>query len=248
MFAQKSSDDYIKQITNIEEIGGMKGHCAIVVNQYESSTYLTYHDIDANNKIKDGKFIDIAQAVKALASLKDEPIESESNWIDTDILYSSDNQLIWYVPAQKRTLWFVASENKFSVKVHTPSFVFSLNRNARRLRVFSCKSKSRPTPETKLYNAPLMNVSLDGSLCLGSATLPDNVQSDSKQIRTACESALFDTNFSHVNNSKTFKSKKEVTTTGHVAFWKKFEKENREPKASELVLSTVSFKTLTQGA
>ncbi|MDN3384468.1 PRTRC system protein B [Pseudoalteromonas sp. APC 3358] len=248
MFAQKSSDDFIKQITNIEEIGGMKGHCAIVVNQYESSTYLTYHDIDTNNKIKDGKFIDIAQAVKALATLNDEPIESECNWIDTDILYSSDNQLIWYVPAQKRTLWFVASENKFSLKVHTPSFVFALNRNARKLRVFSCKSKSRPTPESKLYNAPLMNVSLDGSLCLGSATLPDNVQSDSKQIRNACESALFDTNFSHVNNSKTFKSKKEVTTTGHVAFWKKFEKENREPKASELVLSTVSFKTLTQGA
>lgn len=247
MFAAKNSDDYIKQITNIEEMGGMKGHFAIVVNQYDSSTYLTYHEIDAGNKIKDGKFIDISQAIKGLTSLDDTPFESESYWNDSDVLYSSDRQLIWYVPAKKRTLWFTAHDGKFSVKAHTPSFVFVLNRQHRGLRVFCSKSKSRPTPQTKLYNAPLMNISLNGALCLGSATLPDNLQSDSKQLRNACESVLFDTNFSHINNPKTFKSKKEVSTKAHVSFWKKLEKENRQPKAAELVLSSVSFKSLTQG-
>tara|TARA_B100001059_G_C17685305_1_gene501997 strand:+ start:121 stop:876 length:756 start_codon:yes stop_codon:yes gene_type:complete len=248
VFAQKSSDDYIKHIDDIAEIGGLKGHCAIVVNQYQGSAYLTYHDIDDQNKIKDGKFIDIPQAVKALATLNPDANDDETNWVDTDVLYTSDALLIWYAPAQLRTLWFTSGEEKFSIRVHTPSFVFSLNRNARRLNVFACKSKSRPTPDTKLYNAPLMNVSQSGDLCLGSAKLPDNLQSDSKKLRKACEAALFDTNFSHVNNYETFKSKKKVTTAGHIAFWKKLEKENRAPKASELVLSTVSFKTLTQGA
>ncbi|MGO2276227.1 hypothetical protein [Pseudoalteromonas nigrifaciens] len=247
MFAAKNNDDYISQITNIDDIGGIKGHCAIVVNEYDSATYLTYHEIDESNKIKDGKFIDISQAIKALAALNADPVEDESNWIDTDILYSSESQLIWYVPAQKRSIWFATSTSKFKVHAHTPAFILAMERNRRSLKVFCCKSKSRPTPETKLYNAPLMNIGLDGALCLGSAPLPSNLQSDSKQVRLACESALFESNFSHVNNQKTFKSKKNISSQAHIAFWQKLAKEDRAPKASELVLSTVSFKSLTKG-
>lgn len=246
MFPQKSSNDYINQISDIDEIGGLKGHCAIVINEFQSSTYLTYHEIDENNKIKDGRFIDIDEAVKGLKTLNDAPIDDESHWIDPNLLYSNESLLIWQSKAQQRTLWFLTGQ-RIKIQAHTPSLIFVLDRKNRKLGVFCHKSKSRPTPDTKLYNAPLMNISLDGNLCLGNAPLPSYLNSDSPKLRQQCEAVLFESNFSHVNNNSTFKQKKPVTSQAHIAFWKKLEKENRAPKACELVESKMTLNKIIKG-
>lgn len=123
-------------------------------------------------------------------------------------------------------MWFVEAGTSVSVK--WPHLVFIASEQ--NLRVFAVLGNKRPTPETKLYHAPLMNIFSDGRLCFGSAVRPDRITVDSIPEWSA---AIFDSRFSHVNHQRTIKGAS--TSAEHARWWRNRNGEDKTPKASDLV-------------
>lgn len=245
MFARTNLEDFKTDVASVTELEALKGECAIVINKYCGKGFLTFHEIDNENQLKSGVFIGASEALKHLNQLNTDskPVDG---WVDPSVLYSTDNKLVWYSKAQTRDLWFKVSEH-MKLTVKSPALVFVLNRKSRSLNVFCVKTKSRPTLDAKVYNAPFMNVDQLGGLCLGSAQLPDDLFGDSLELRSQCEATLFESNFTHVNNPNTFKSKGEVSNVSHISIWQKLAREGREPRASELVCTGRNLKAIVEG-
>ncbi len=115
----------------------------------------------------------------------------------------SPSQLIWWCPSKVRQIFFKCKEgereNALSGKSVThPSLLFSFRRKGRdfSLCVFALSDNIRPTLNTDLYQAPYLNVDVEGIVCLGNTTRPEVLTPESIP---AIESNFFDTKFTHTN-------------------------------------------------
>lgn len=147
-------------------------------------------------------------------------------FLPENLLVASKSILCWHEPPKVRPMWFVEAGTSVSVK--WPHLVFVASEQG--LRVFAVTGNKRPTPETKLYHAPLMNIYDDGRLCFGSAARPDRITVDTIPEWNA---AIFDSRFSHVNHQRTIKGAS--TSAEHGRWWRNRNGLNNAPKASELV-------------
>ena len=114
----------------------------------------------------------------------------------------SDGGLAWYVPAGHREMHFQTShEGLQSVSGKTfphPGLVFLAQARAgrRALSVWAFRRRGRPRPDTALYQAPFLNVSGDGRVCLGSTSAPHSVMPSDAAAWTT---AFFASSFTHVH-------------------------------------------------
>lgn len=133
------------------------------------------------------------------------------------VLYSSLQRLMWYVPGKVRTMYFRHGARLVRYRVPWPHLVF--NASPQHLRLASVSSNARPRSDSPLYHAPLGNVSEDGAVCTGTAEVPNGVGTDTIP---GWESAVFDSAFSHVNQAHTLNLGLEgdVDNAAHASFWK----------------------------
>ncbi|MBM5458915.1 PRTRC system protein B [Pseudomonas sp. P66] len=93
-------------------------------------------------------------------------IESEVEFIDTRILVKSRTALVWYNAPQVIDVQFKGATHTAPI----PGLIYIATPG--KLRCYAFKGKSRPTPDTKLYFAPLGNMYAGGSFCTGNVDVP----------------------------------------------------------------------------
>lgn len=87
-------------------------------------------------------------------------------FIDTRILVKSRSVLVWYNGPQVIDVLFKGA----SYKAPIPGLIYMASGGV--LRCFAFKGKARPTPNTKLYYAPMGNMFQNGSFCTGNCDVP----------------------------------------------------------------------------
>ncbi len=178
---------------------------ALLVYQVQGSscdkTFITKHPVSLINNgpvirpgtpMTEGDYLDL---VKSLSNRQRPSI----NWIESNVLCHSQNRLIWWVPPQSIPLFFdVRAEDGTGVHrsgiCPIPGLIFVAE--GRDLWLYAVKGDKRPTPETKLYQAPFLNVWADGMLCIGNAPLPAEEQ---RHNPTTWQDMFFRSRFTHSN-------------------------------------------------
>ncbi len=195
-------------------------------NYYSSESFLaSVHDFVVNDRnesvIGAGRLLSKEDVESMLRSILDLG-NSNAQLLPSHVLSISERHIAWTVPAQVRPMIFNLRGAKSVIKIMAPwpRLLLVANKNGK-LAVAALKTKSRrPTANTKLFNAPLMNVSLNGAVCTGTAALPNGCEIDHL---TDWESVMFDSAFSHVNNYHTLildgNAQNGVDDKQHFRFW-----------------------------
>jgi PRTRC genetic system protein B len=156
-----------------------------------------------------------------------------------NIVAENEKTLVWYTHSFTKRMWFrVAGSKPTSLEVKWPTLLFVADKNLVRLNIFSLAEDAFPSKESIVYHAPLMNINGSGSVCQGSAKLPDII---SKETIQDIESTIFGSNFTHVNHPNTInlnQSKKACDNKAHFAFWRKKAKHKTPVSKDELVQYT----------
>lgn len=114
--------------------------------------------------------------------------------------------VVWWQRPGLRTYFFDCrmsdgvSVGKRSGVAPAPGLVFVAKKKD--LWVCAVQGNERPTADTPLFHAPLMNVWKDGRVCTGSMHIPD---SSLAQAVAGWEQSFWDSNFSHPNHDKVVK-------------------------------------------
>lgn len=154
-------------------------------------------------------------------------------WIEDTRLAEGADRLIWWTPAGNRSMFFKQSHtSKASFEGHAvcpvPALVW-MTIDGQDLYVYAMKGAARPTPETKLYQAPFFNVWGNGQVCVGNANKPTQ---DSAFETRAWEEMFFGSSFTHPNFTQ---KNRLVKGEDPVSFWKaQVEKPGRRFPASRL--------------
>ncbi|MEQ1559185.1 MAG: PRTRC system protein B [Methyloglobulus sp.] len=163
---------------------------------------------------------DVEAVLRSLLQMR----QNKVNLMPSNIVSLSDNHIAWIVPATVRPMLFnISGMPMKKLSAPWPRLLMVANRNGK-LAVAALKGRNRPSVKTKLFNAPLMNVSNNGAVCTGSATVP--IECGIEDLNQ-WESVMFDTAFSHVNNPSTLnldRKNKEVDTKVHYRFWQTLSK------------------------
>lgn len=121
-------------------------------------------------------------------------------FLDKKIIYVNENIFIWEAEAKKRFFKFSLLKDTL---VHVPRLVFRFSNG--NLKVFTVKGKKLITKETKLFKAPLMNVSDNGDVCMGNVRLKDLIEKTLVEKMKTIEYRFFNSIFTHWNTNQVIK-------------------------------------------
>lgn len=145
------------------------------------------------------------------------------------LLALEEGVLVWWRPARRAPMWFVIGGQRYGFRVPWPPLVLIAARQ--RLWCAALAQNRRPTAQTPLYHAPLMNMDRHGAVCLGNAAPPPSCAPGQQ---AAWEATVCQTNFAHVSHPQTLKlaDHTEVSTDAHVRFWQGLDGKSRFPTAA----------------
>lgn len=179
---------------------------------YES--FATMHSIEhreAGPVIVPGVLATKEALVCALRNLLPES-DASTGLIPEVLLAKGVDHMVWWIKPQMRSVRFACTEfgSRCDI-VPNPGLVMVASQKG--WYVFAVKCKGRPTPSTKLYQAPYFNVWKSGQICTGNVTLP----SGADWVKTDLwEEAFFGSAFSHPN----VHSPDKLVKAGAYAFWR----------------------------
>lgn len=119
-------------------------------------------------------------------------------WQDQRILAQGLGKLIWWNPPMQRPMFFNCKSKNSAPEFiaqgmcELPGLIWM--RDKLSLSVFAYRGNAVPRKETRLCQAPFLNVYSNGVICLGSAVKPDELSGDDP---TAWEKSFFESAFSH---------------------------------------------------
>lgn len=150
-------------------------------------------------------------------------LAAEGGYLPAEVLAHSGAQLAWLVPGRVRPMWFRVAREARVLQVPWPHLLLRAQRNG--FALAALKRAVRPSADTPLYHAPLMNVHAHTGLCTGNAPLP---QGWSLSHRPQYEAVVFETAFSHVNHDHTLllAGSRIVSTAQHYRFWQALDKQH----------------------
>ena len=168
-----------------------------------------------------GHLLSDSDTKEILESLLD-IIPTHTGFIPSDVLSMSSNHIAWTVKGSVRPMFFRLRGSTKTIKLNVPMPNLLFVAHADGLSVSAFKGSRRPTENTALFHAPLMNIYRDAKVCLGSASMPEHLTLDT---RKEMEDIIFNTNYSHINHDKTLSLKKTISDKQHMAFWRKLHKD-----------------------
>lgn len=121
-------------------------------------------------------------------------------YLPGSVLYADGDTLVWWCPPQQRHIAFRCPETLLgerSAVVAHPALVFMVS-NAKWM-VWAHKGRSRPLPDSPMWQAPYFNVGADGAICRGNVATPNGSTTDKIG---AWEEAFFRSYFTHPNRPK----------------------------------------------
>lgn len=187
--------------------------------QAESSATVHHVEmVDERPAIMPGRLVTEADLVNLARSLKSAQQLLETEWLDTRVLARGPDRVIWWSPPGKRAVFF--SKSTYNKKTFDaagmapiPGLVW-MAKPGDGLYVYAFRGSARPTPTTRLCQAPLFNVWARGKVCVGNAQLPD---AQHQGDLDAWEKVIFGTRFSHPNFTEKNRLVKGIDPC---AFWK----------------------------
>lgn len=166
------------------------------------SNRMIYHDYDIkSDTLSAGKSLTIETAKSIFNFING--IDGMQSYGFNDVLPSN---ILKYKTDEKFVIWFtepglktVLYAKKLSVKTGVywiPRLIWKLQGNS--LDVFAVPEEVT-SKKDKLYNAPLFNISSDGSVCMGNTKFTDSGYNYEKIIAKV-ESGFWESTFTHTNN------------------------------------------------
>jgi PRTRC genetic system protein B len=179
-----------------------------------SPVYATVHGVSIADKrpvIGAGRPVDRQGLFEALDSLAGR-CAVKGEFLPETVLSFDQKAVTWWCPPAMRRVFFDCAElGNVSVVVPHPGLIFRASQQG--FHVFALDGNTRPTPGTPLFEPPYFNTWDHGSICIGSARVPDRI--DVASIN-GWESGFFDSAFTHPNAG----GKRVNHPRGEFAFWK----------------------------
>jgi PRTRC genetic system protein B len=181
--------------------GGTQFTLASAILLYKAQgtpVYASIHDVEiVKNRPTLGAGVPIT--TQALGSMMEElkpTARLKLSFLSENVLASSDDALVWWVPPSSRSLFFKCEElgGKVVAEVPLPGLVFAVTESE--WYVYAVKGNGRPTPSTPLFQSPFFNVWEGGRICTGNVSVPDRVSPDSI---AQWEASFFKSWFTHSN-------------------------------------------------
>lgn len=128
------------------------------------------------------------------------PSTAHAGYLPGSVLYADGDKLVWWLPPQQRHIAFRCADpvlGERSGVVPHPALVFMVAGST--WLVWAHKGRTRPAPDSPLWQAPYFNVGADGAICRGNAATPSGSTTDKIG---AWEDAFFRSYFTHPNRAK----------------------------------------------
>lgn len=216
----------------------------------QSTVALTVHDIKQTDKepvMGVGQLFSEADKQELKDYLNGEHSIRDC-WLPENLMMMNSSQMVWYVPAKKREMYFRKGDKPFSLNVAFPSLIFRFSGGS--LSVAAYVGRGRPKLTQKLYHAPLWNIYQNTRLCTGTADTTNIIGIEAMKV---WEDAVFETVFSHSNHphviARHTKSKKyaEVSDPQYLRFIKSKAKSGETIKANDMVPLGVTLEAWAGG-
>lgn len=151
-------------------------------------------------------------------------------FLPENILLQDRFSTLWWVPSSIRPMYLhPANGKRTTVKVRWPTLaLYAVNR---KLFIVGLEKDERPTPNTKVFHAPLGNVWNSSQVCTGSAKLP--VACDTSSIQ-GWEEVVFGTGFSHRNHDAAMRRPGGRASIDPMDYWAKADKKSGAFPATHL--------------
>jgi PRTRC genetic system protein B len=171
---------------------------AVLCYKGQRHQVMTVHEVETREsgapKILPGRPITSNELRSMLEDLASQA--ASSGYIPHNLLCKGLDSMIWFTPPSIRPVFF-NEPNGIGLRSGNcplPGLVFKLSGSG--LSIYAVRGNSRPEPSTPLFYAPFYNTYENGSVCMGSAAIPNYV--DPRYI-PECENAFFNSEFTHSN-------------------------------------------------
>ncbi|MEX3638870.1 PRTRC system protein B [Paraburkholderia sp. BR14320] len=180
----------------------------------DSPVYATAHPVTIKGKrpvIGAGRPVDRGALFTALDSFA-ERCAAKAEFLPESVLAIDRTAVTWWCRPTTRRVFFDCPEfGTVTAVVPHPGLVFQARNTG--FYVYAVDGAARPTPDTPLYEPPYFNTWDHGSICIGSARVPDRI--DIASIN-GWECGFFESAFTHPNAG----GKRVNHPRGEFAFWK----------------------------
>lgn len=195
----------------------LKPKIAVVIYEdgHGFASTATRHSITRQNTLSLGRVISLPTILNEMSELVSNQCGQKSI-LPEKVLLDSEQKIVWYTRRNVAPMWFRSENGALSFRVEWPPLFWVVSKSNRSLKVFALPTSSRPTDNTKLYHAPLMNVSEDGVVCQGTAKLPEHIGVSTLGL---CEDVIYDSQFTHVNHDVTWRNG--ASNLEHMDSWRK---------------------------
>lgn len=177
-----------------------------VIKVYKQSYHRNYYLEQCNVTVKDGEVIVgpgkplSKAAIRRIAGAGSETqLDSimESEIMDPGILNFNPlyhkRYILWYRPQKKKKFRITNTEHELWM----PAMIFLVSFD--KLYLFSIKSNGRPTLATKLYVAPLLNLSNTYNFCWGSVKVSKDIVNVDEEVKF-WEDKIWNSDFAHIGS------------------------------------------------
>lgn len=175
----------------------------------------TRHTFKSDATLSIGQLISIDAIQREFAQLTAKNDSTTIDFLPENLLFESDSLVVWHTKRFIGDMWFRVATAPECLTIEWPALIFIASKQSKKLKVFATATNSRPTMDTKLYHAPVMNVDEKGVLCQGTATLPSVICTSTIKD---CSDTLFDSQFTHVNHKATLRNHR--SSGEHIGFWR----------------------------
>jgi len=190
-------------------------------SNYGQAGFVTRHDIEQKEggpQLGPGQILPPSRIRELCNAVTPSKKTEKIHFIPEGLIAQGPDFLAWVSKGNVGNMWFKFSNTEQKVRVPWPTLLYVVHKGGLRLAALS--SNRRPNLETRLYEAPLMNVSPGGSVCLGSIKRPKV----SLDAIPQWENSVRNTWFSHVNGGPVLcLNGKKYDNARFLAFWKKLE-------------------------
>lgn len=176
----------------------------------------TEHKVSENHTLSIGKTVSSDHIINKITMLNSANRNGCSQLLPSNLILDSTSSMVWHKERFTADMWFrLPTQKKVErLRVEWPPLLFVVNKLNRSISAFALGTNKRPGLNSRVYHAPLMNLSCDGHLCLGTASLPKEFDFNSL---ADCEDALVQSQFTHVNHEYTWNRK--TDSEEHFRLW-----------------------------
>lgn len=209
-------------------------HMALIVSHVQNGgdikMLLAQHKLyakDGQVRMGSGEVVGPERLAEIVGMLDENAARHASErFLPTNVIAQGGDMVAWHVPSKKRPMFFSTSnEGAFCLNVAWPALLFVARGS--HLWLAALDTNERPSADTPVYHAPLMNHDSRNGLCSGSVKMPARACLDTM---AEFEAAVFESNFSHVNGHNHLKYRAlqsagdHACNDTHLAFYRSVEK------------------------